>query len=118
MSELEENIKRRGLEGTLKLLIKHYRFGVITEAEHRERVILALKIHGKEPTDLEIKKGLGGCEACGGSVSLSKYCGANVCDACGQHQGMARCYCGWSLSGVNGREELEEMGEVIDPEDY
>jgi hypothetical protein len=31
---------------------------------------------------------------------------------------MARCFCGWSLSGGDGRAELEEMGEVIEPEDY
>jgi hypothetical protein len=29
-----------------------------------------------------------------------------------------RCYCGWSVSGGNGREELEEMGEVIEPDAY
>lgn len=25
----------------------------------------------------------------------SRYCGAKVCDDCGQHEGLARCYCGW-----------------------
>ena len=24
----------------------------------------------------------------------SRYCGAKVCD-CGDHEGLARCYCGW-----------------------
>jgi hypothetical protein len=29
---------------------------------------------------------------------------------------LARCYCGWSANGGNGRAELEEMGETIDPD--
>lgn len=38
------------------------------------------------------------CETCGKrSVSWSKYCGANVCGDCNNHQGLARCYCGWNL---------------------
>ena len=47
-----------------------------------------------------------------------RYCGAFVCQDCDEHKGLARCYCGWSRSGGNGREELEEMGEVIEAEDY
>ena len=31
------------------------------------------------------------------TVSWSKYCGANVCDSCGHHQGLARCFCGWNM---------------------
>ena len=34
------------------------------------------------------------------------YCGANVCDDCEYHDGLARCYCGWSESGGDGRQEL------------
>lgn len=49
---------------------------------------------------------------------FSTYCGAHVCDECGDHKGLARCYCGWSQSGRNGREELAELGEVIEEEDY
>lgn len=45
------------------------------------------------------------------------YCGAYVCTDCGYHKGLARCYCGWSLSGGDGRRELEEMGETIEPEE-
>jgi hypothetical protein len=50
---------------------------------------------------------------CGGEYKFIAYCGAHVCVECENHRGMARCYCGWSLSGRNGRVELEEMGEVI-----
>ena len=56
------------------------------------------------------------CE-CGGEYQRSKYCGVKVCDECGDHLGLERCYCGWSASGGDGLAELEEMGECID-EDY
>lgn len=49
--------------------------------------------------------------------SFSRYCGANVCDRCDYHAGLARCFCGWSRSGRDGRAELIEMGEQID-DDY
>jgi len=45
------------------------------------------------------------------------YCGAKVCDSCEDHEGLARCYCGWAASGGNGIRELVEMGEQID-DDY
>ena len=45
------------------------------------------------------------------------YCGAKVCDSCEDHEGLARCYCGWAASGGNGIRELIEMGEQID-DDY
>ena len=56
--------------------------------------------------------------SCGGVMMWERYCGAFVCQDCDEHKGLARCYCGWSRSGGNGREELEEMGEVIEAEDY
>ena len=57
------------------------------------------------------------CEACGkDAVIFATFCGCKVCDVCEKHQGLVRCYCGWSLSGRDGRRELEEMGEVIDDE--
>jgi hypothetical protein len=55
---------------------------------------------------------------CGGEFHFSKSCGADVCDDCGNHKGFARCFCGWSLSGRNGYQELLELGECIEPEDY
>ena len=58
-------------------------------------------------------------------------CGANVCQGCGLHahlsfedgsitQELARCWCGWSAHGYNGRSELVEMGETLawDEDDY
>jgi hypothetical protein len=53
---------------------------------------------------------------CGGWYEFSRYCGCYVCNDCNDHRGLARCYCGWSLSGRDGRTELIEMGETIDPE--
>ena len=45
---------------------------------------------------------------------LIEECGANVCMDCNDHEGLARCYCGWSLSGSNGYNELLDMGEQIE----
>lgn len=56
------------------------------------------------------------CPKCGGPMWFSRDCGVMVCDQCDYHKGLARCYCGWSLSGRNGRSELVEMGETIDPD--
>lgn len=42
-----------------------------------------------------------------------RYCGARVC-ACGDHDGLARCYCGWARDGGDGRAQLEDDGETID----
>jgi hypothetical protein len=47
---------------------------------------------------------------------FSRHCGARVCNGCGDHAGLDRCYCGWARSGGDGRRELEEAGEVIDQE--
>ena len=55
---------------------------------------------------------------CGGTYFFDTYCGADVCDTCGNHKGLCRCYCGWSTSGDNGYTELIEAGETIEPEDY
>jgi hypothetical protein len=54
------------------------------------------------------------CDSCKKTMSYSKYCGVYVCDNCNNHKDLARCYCGWSLSGKDGRIELEEMGEQIE----
>jgi len=45
------------------------------------------------------------------------YCGVKVCDGRDVHEGLIRCYCGWSTTGGNGYRELLEMGEIIEPED-
>lgn len=51
---------------------------------------------------------------CNHMYSFSRYCGVNVCVLCNDHKDLARCYCGWSASGGDGRRELIEMGENID----
>jgi hypothetical protein len=58
------------------------------------------------------------CDAdhCQSNASFNNYCGAYVCWSCDTHIGLARCYCGWSRYGDDGRKELEDMGETIDPE--
>ena len=45
---------------------------------------------------------------------MDKYCAAYLCIHCGYHKDLARCYCGWSLTGLDGREELEQSGENIE----
>lgn len=53
------------------------------------------------------------------TYEFSRYCGVRVCAVCGDHKGLARCYCGWSTTSPGeGRRELIEDGETIDPEDY
>lgn len=59
---------------------------------------------------------------CKGKVWYDRSCAAYVCDTCGAHHINypsvgARCWCGWSASGGNGRRELIDMGECLD-EDY
>jgi hypothetical protein len=58
----------------------------------------------------------------------NRGCGANVCivehvdktgwvEDCRDHDGLARCYCGWAKDGGDGRAQLQDMGENVD-EDY
>lgn len=49
---------------------------------------------------------------------INRYCGAYVCLDCNDHEGLARCYCGWASDGGNGYQELIEMGENLDEDDY
>jgi hypothetical protein len=59
------------------------------------------------------------CEKCHqDTVTLARYCGAWVCNACGNHQGLYRCYCGWSASGGDGYRELIDEGETIEPDEW
>jgi hypothetical protein len=57
------------------------------------------------------------CPHCKGEAFFEAHCGAWVCDQCGAHLGLARCYCGWAASGGDGRAELVELGENVE-EDY
>lgn len=62
---------------------------------------------------------------CVGVYYWSNYCGVYVCDCCGAHKGLARCYCGWNL-GQSQRLEDDigvatfdgEGREVEIPDDY
>ena len=55
---------------------------------------------------------------CDHDYEFQTYCGVRVCNHCEDHAGLARCYCGWSKTDPGrGRQELEEMGETIEPED-
>ena len=51
---------------------------------------------------------------CAHQWEFDQSCGAQVCVGCGEHKGLARCFCGWSRSGGDGAAELREMGEEID----
>jgi hypothetical protein len=43
------------------------------------------------------------CPQCDGAAYRSPaYCGAWVCEKCGNHLGLARCHCGWAASGGGG----------------
>lgn len=58
-----------------------------------------------------------GCPQCGGGPVLWKrYCGARVCQTCGSHIGLVRCYCGWAENGGDGRQQLIDCGETIGDE--
>ena len=41
-------------------------------------------------------------------------CGVKICWFCGEHEGLDRCFCGWSRNGGNGYQELIKMGEQIE----
>jgi hypothetical protein len=55
------------------------------------------------------------CKCKKGKLYFNTYCGCYICDHCGQHDGLARCFCRWSTTSQgNGYRELEEMGEQIE----
>ena len=56
-------------------------------------------------------------EECGGTAYYERSCASYVCDGCGTHVGLARCWCGYSRHGSDGRRELLEMGEQIDEQE-
>ncbi|MHA2063224.1 MAG: hypothetical protein ACXABY_02465 [Candidatus Thorarchaeota archaeon] len=54
---------------------------------------------------------------------FNSYCSAHVCtvfdpktdEGCGHHKGLARCWCGWSVTSPGrGFQELEELGENME----
>ena len=46
-------------------------------------------------------------EDCKHNYQFNDYCGAYVCTECGEHKGLARCFCGWNLKQG---EVLEQWG--------
>lgn len=59
----------------------------------------------------------GGGVECKHKYRFDRGCGVGICDLCGDHRGLERCYCGWSkTSPGRGYEELIEMGETIEEE--
>lgn len=54
------------------------------------------------------------CSSCNGIAYFGTGCGVFVCTCCDEHEGLARCFCGWSAGGGNGYQELLEMGERIE----
>ena len=47
------------------------------------------------------------------TTRIDKECGAFICILCGYHKDMVACYCGWSITGLDGRKYLEDKGEDI-----
>lgn len=59
---------------------------------------------------------------CGGEALYEKACACFICATCDAHISsagfqLARCYCGWTPHGGDGRAELVELGENIE-DDY
>ena len=78
-------------------------------------VVVGLSVRNKEGTPMETTFAV--CTSCGqDAVYFARNCGANVCDHCGAHQRLVRCFCGWAASGGDGYRELLECGEVIEEE--
>lgn len=62
----------------------------------------------------QVEPAIAECERCKQKAPRNNYCGAFVCTTCNHHQGLARCFCGWSLYGNNGYQELLDMGENVE----
>jgi hypothetical protein len=48
---------------------------------------------------------------CNHQYEFRNYCGARVCRECGDHKGLARCYCGWGL--MPGERLEDDIGEGV-----
>jgi len=53
----------------------------------------------------------------GGERRMDANCGAYVCLDCNDHDGLARCYCGWARDGGDGVAQLRAEGENVE-DDY
>ena len=45
---------------------------------------------------------------------VDKKCGVLICVICTNHKGIDYCYCGWSITGIDGKKYLQDKGEDID----
>ena len=45
---------------------------------------------------------------------IDKECGVWICIHCGYHKDIIACYCGWSITGLDGRQYLQDKGEDIE----
>jgi hypothetical protein len=39
---------------------------------------------------------------------FNKYCGADVCSKCGEHKGLAHCFCGWKIGSADPEAKYRE----------
>jgi hypothetical protein len=49
------------------------------------------------------------CRKCNGTYSFNSYCGAFVCDKCGDHHGLGQCFCGWNNRKVDPESRYQEQ---------
>lgn len=48
--------------------------------------------------DMEEEDSVERCR-CGGEYVFNSFCGADVCEVCGDHKGLSQCFCGWRSGG-------------------
>ena len=56
-------------------------------------------------------------KADGVTRQMDPVCGAYICLDCEDHEGLARCYCGWATNGGDGVRQLQDQGENVE-DDY
>lgn len=55
------------------------------------------------------------CPDCRGEMEMSPSCGVFVCVDCDRHEGLARCFCGWSGGTLDlGDGEIDMLEEDFD----
>jgi len=47
---------------------------------------------------------------CSHDFVMNRMCGVEVCYDCGEHKGLARCFCGWNLSA--GERLQDDVGDA------
>ena len=100
----------------LRLEADTYRGRTTERADNLYLVAEALLVVANGAGVIEMEENIMKCKH---DYRFHRYCAAKVCTKCGDHEGLARCYCGWSeTSPSQGYQELIDMGETIEPEDY